>query len=161
MATMRFNRISPSFFLFVLSFWFFSCSENRIFEEFTGFKSLSWAASDTVTYELSGLGYDHVTTAIGVRYNDDYEFHNLYVRCFLKDSVGHIKKDTLINLGLFDSKTGKPSGRGFGNRLTLYDTLSFGGMDDGSKIQFVQYMRKDTLKGIEAIGLKITSSYKN
>lgn len=154
---MRINRIFPHLFLLVVTWWCLACSDDRIFEEFTEFHHLNWASSDTVTYNISGLKDAQVMSAIGVRYNDDYEFHNLYVRCFLKDSIGQVKQDTLINLPLFNAKTGKPRGRGFGNRLTFYDTLPFNKFEGSNSIQFVQYMRKDTLEGIEAVGLKITN----
>jgi gliding motility-associated lipoprotein GldH len=75
----------------------------------------------------------------------------------LKDSLGQPMVDSLLNINLFDVKTGKPLGDGFGNIFTKYDTLPMEQIYDNQhvKIQFIQYMRKEELEGIEAVGLKI------
>ncbi|MEX2513093.1 MAG: gliding motility lipoprotein GldH [Cyclobacteriaceae bacterium] len=142
--------------LFLLVSWILtSCQGNRLYEEYNAFPTLSWAVSDTIKFSLPAIEPIHPISVIGIRYNEEYEFHNLYVRCFLKDSLGNPEQDTLVNIHLFDSKTGKPLGKGFGSRLTLYDTLPISDMTPNSTIELIQYMRMDTLKGIEAVGLKV------
>jgi hypothetical protein len=56
---------------------------------------------------------------------------------------------------LFDSKSGKPKGNGFGNSFTFYDTLPFPISANTSELIYLQYMRQENLPGIEAVGLKI------
>ena len=96
-----------------------------------------------------------MSSILAIRYDDKYEYNNLYVRFLLRDSVDKVLMDSLLNIHLFDPKTGKPLGQGFGNRRIRYDTLPGGLIQAKSTFQFIQYMRKDTLAGIESIGLKI------
>ena len=134
-----------------------ACDKNRVFEQYQGMDDLKWAISDTVSFEFTSLTSDTVTSSIGVKYNDRFVFHNLYVRYLLKDSLGNQLQDSLINILLFDPKTGKPLGDGYGNVFTLFDTLPLVHLQEnqGLKVQLIQYMRKEQLDGIEAVGLKI------
>jgi gliding motility-associated lipoprotein GldH len=134
-----------------------ACDSDRIFEEYKGMESVHWDLSDTVVFQLGPIKTERVIGSIGIRYNDSFEFHNLYVRYLLKDSLGQNLGDSLINIELFDSKTGKPLGDGFGNVFTIYDTIPLTLLHEnqGLQVQFIQYMRKEQLKGIEAVGLKI------
>lgn len=136
---------------------FSSCNSERLFEEHQGMELLHWAVQDTVSFEVEGLDPQSAVPILNIRYNDTYEFHNLYVRYLLRDSLGTVLGDSLINVSLFDSKTGQPLGDGFGNIFTKHDTLPriLTSVQPKLKIQFVQYMRKDELEGIEAVGLKI------
>ncbi|MEX2592136.1 MAG: gliding motility lipoprotein GldH [Anditalea sp.] len=151
------NRLFLFCLLLPLMWFFHACNSDRIFEDYLGMESLTWAISDTVSFELTPVNTEQTVSTIGIRYNDSFEFHNLYVRFLLKDSIGQHLADSLINIDLFDSKTGKPLGDGFGNVFTKYDTLPLTQVFENQKIkvQFIQYMRKDNLQGIEAVGLKI------
>jgi len=71
------------------------------------------------------------------------------------DSLNNVIENKLINVPLFDSKSGKPLGKGFGNTYTRYDTIPFLLNIETKKVTFLQYMRQNQLEGIEAIGLKI------
>lgn len=132
-----------------------SCSDNRVFEEFHSFKSNSWYENDSVVFDLKELDENIGKKLIGIRFNESYPFSNFYVRIISEDSSGLILDNKLINIPLFDSKSGKPKGTGFGNSFTLYDTLPFELPPNTSKLILLQYMRQNNLPGIEAIGLKI------
>ncbi len=146
-------------FLFFLTMGIASCNTDRVFEAYQGMPDLHWNVEDTVSFELEALQLHEGFPLLGLRYNDTYEFHNLYVRYLLTDSVGKVLADSLINIHLFDPVSGKPLGKGFGNVYTKYDTLPTLAIPPGQKHQhqFVQYMRKEDLKGIEAVGLKINA----
>ena len=135
-----------------------SCNSDRIFEEYQGMPELHWNLEDTVSFKMEAIAPNAARPLIGLRYNDTYEFYNLYVRYLLTDSLGKVLGDSLINLHLFDPKTGKPLGTGFGNVYTKYDTLPDLGIPQGQKQQFrfIQYKRTEEIKGIEAVGLKIS-----
>jgi len=145
--------------LYVLLAWagmLISCNGDRIFEEYQGMENLHWEITDTVSFELEPFNTENTLSTIGIKYNDTFEFHNLYVKFLLKDSVGNVVQDSLINIELFDSKTGKPLGEGFGNVYTKYDSLPLLDFKNQPiKALFIQYMRKEELQGIEAVGLKI------
>lgn len=133
----------------------FSCSGDRVFEEFSSFSTQSWNEKDTVAFDLKDLKEKQGRKLIGVRFNEEYPFSNCYIRVICRDSSGTILDNKLINVPLFDSKSGQPKGGGFGNTYTLYDTLPFEMSDLTSEVVFLQYMRQDDLPGLEAVGLKI------
>lgn len=137
-----------------------ACNGDRLFEEFRGMQDLQWGVEDTVSFEVAEVDPNLSPTFIAVRYNDRYEFHNLYVRYLLKDSIGTVLADSLINVYLFDPKTGKPLGSGYGNVYTKYDELPplQVAPSDKYRFEFIQYMRTDTLGGVEAVGLRINKS---
>jgi gliding motility-associated lipoprotein GldH len=132
-----------------------SCSEDRVFEEFQSFDSFSWNEKDSVTFDLSKVRNKSGKNLIGVRFTEEFPFSNFYVRVISEDSAGLVLDNKLINIPLFDSKSGKPKGGGFGNSFTFYDTLPFQISNRSSKLIYLQYMRQENLPGIEAVGLKI------
>lgn len=134
-----------------------ACNSDRVFEEYQGMPDLHWKVEDTVSFEVEALDPEASLPLLGIRYNDTYGFHNLYIRYLLADSLGNTLVDSLINIHLFDSKSGRPLGEGFGNVHTLYDTLpsTLVPGDQKLRFQFIQYMRVEELEGIEAVGLKI------
>src|SRR5690606_31816663 len=144
-------------FLFLLTLSIASCNNDRVFEEYQGMPELHWNVEDTVSFEPEAIDPNVTFPLLGLRYNDTYEFHNLYVRYLLTDSLGKVLADSLINIHLFDPVSGKPLGSGFGNVYTKYDTLPNLAIPQGQKHRyaFIQYMRTEELKGIEAVGLKI------
>ena len=132
-----------------------SCSGDRVFEEFHSFESNTWHERDTVYFNLSDLEERTDKNLIGVRFNEEFPFSNFYIRVISKDSTGVTIDNKLINIPLFDSKSGKPKGNGFGSTFTFYDTLPFQISSNTTELIYLQYMRQDNLEGIEAIGLKI------
>ena len=134
-----------------------SCNQNRVFEEYYGMEIQAWNIEDTVSFEVErDLTYDKAVLIF--KYNNDYEYRNLYFRYILSDSLGKELDSRLINVPLFESTSGKPLGKGYGSTFTNYDTLAINNKIDFHKIHLLQYMRVDELKGIEAIGLKLIKS---
>ena len=144
--------------LWMLSLAITACNKGRVYESFQDLKALNWVVSDTVSFAVDSidLGLD-LNAIIGIRYNDKYEYNNLYLRYILRDSVERIVTDSLLNIHLFDPRTGQPLGQGFGNRRIKYDTLPGNLVIPDATFQFIQYMRKDSLAGIESVGLKIVN----
>ncbi|TDQ18452.1 gliding motility-associated lipoprotein GldH [Algoriphagus boseongensis] len=132
-----------------------SCDGNRAFEEFHAFPGETWTLTDTVKFELNKEPNELGETLIGVRFNENYPFSNLYVNFWVNDSSGNVLETKLLNIPLFDSKSGKPIGKGFGDTFTKFDTLRFPLNEKGRSITILQYMRKEEVEGIEAIGIKI------
>ncbi|MFN4000131.1 gliding motility lipoprotein GldH [Algoriphagus sp.] len=132
-----------------------SCSADRVFEEFHSFNNLPWYENDSVSFDLKELKVKNGKNLIAVRFTEAYPFSNFYLRVMSQDSLGVIIDNRLINVPLFDSKSGQPRGKGFGNTFTYYDTLPFQMLENTNKLVFLHYMRQDQLPGIDAIGLKI------
>ncbi len=133
----------------------FACSEDRIFEEFKPLPNQSWGIEDSLRFDLGEIDPTGRQSLIALRFNEGYPFSNCYVRVLSQDSLGIIIENKLINVPLFDSKTGEPLGEGFGNTYTFYDSLPFQFMAGTKSIVLLQYMRENQLPGIEAVGLKI------
>jgi len=132
-----------------------SCSGDRIFEEFESLDSAVWKSNDSINFDLTLLDLASRTSLIAIRFNESYKFSNCYVRIISRDSSNLILENRLVNMPLFDSRSGKPLGRGFGNTITKYDTIPFQLNPGTSSITLLQYMREDELSGIEAVGFKI------
>lgn len=130
------------------------CDSSRLYEEYRGMDSGSWNLNDTVTFVVPKPLPDS-KTLLAVKYTNEYEFRNLYLTYFLKDSLNQTIESQLIDIPLFDSKSGRPLGKGYGNTFTKFDTISIDSPKTFYSIQLVQYMRTDQLKGIESLGLKI------
>ncbi len=134
-----------------------SCDANRVFEKYWDFEDVTWNLDEGVTFNIQEIQHQSTIPVISIRYTDTYEFHNLYLRFVQEDSTASILQDTLVNVALFDPKTGKPLGNGYGNRHTVYDTLLGKGriFPQTAEIIIWQYMRKDRLEGIESVGIKL------
>ncbi|WP_074224870.1 gliding motility lipoprotein GldH [Algoriphagus halophilus] len=132
-----------------------SCSDDRVFEEFKALPTQNWAMEDSLHFDLSAVQLQDNQSLIAFRFNEEYAFSNCYVRVLSQDSTGTIIENKLINVPLFDSKTGEPLGDGFGSTYTFYDSLPFQLPNHTKKVTLLQYMRQNQLPGIEAVGLKI------
>jgi gliding motility-associated lipoprotein GldH len=144
-----------SYFTFgILSVLFLiSCSNDRVFEAYQGMNNLTWRLQDTVSFEMSSP-LPNGPSVLAIKYNDDFPYRNLYLRFITLDSLGNELEADLINISLFESTTGNPLGKGYGSSFTKYDTLAISSEIPYRDIHFVQYMRLEDLKGIEALGLK-------
>ncbi|WP_186754683.1 gliding motility lipoprotein GldH [Echinicola salinicaeni] len=151
----------PSFLPFILlgllTSGIFSCDSNRVYEEYQGLSGYSWSVADTLTFEVPSGTAKNLRSTLRIKYNDSYDYYNIYVRYILKDSLDSLLENQLLDINLFDPKTGKPLGEGFGNTYTQQDTLPLKNIEEliPLKVQLIQYMRSKELKGIESIGLKI------
>ena len=144
-----------NFLFFLLVMLAFGCSDDRIYEDFQAIPSGNWGMQDTLRFDLGNLDLTGRKSMIAVRFNEGYPFSNCYVRIISYDSAGIILENKLINVPLFDSKSGEPLGKGMGSTYTKYDTLPFSFKPETRSLTFLQYMRTYQLTGIEAVGLKI------
>ena len=144
-----------NFLFFLLVMLPFGCSDDRIYEDFQAVPAGNWGIQDTLRFDLGDLDLSGRKSMIAVRFNESYPFSNCYVRVISYDSVGVILENKLINVPLFDSKSGEPLGKGIGSTYTKYDTLPFSFKPETRSLTFLQYMRTDQLIGIEALGVKI------
>jgi len=144
-----------NFLFFLLVTLAFGCSDDRIYEDFQAVPAGNWGMQDTIRFDLGDLDLTGRKSMIAVRFNEGYPFSNCYVRVISYDSAGVILENKLINMPLFDSKSGEPLGKGIGSTYTKYDTLPFSFKPETRSLTVLQYMRTDQLTGIEALGVKI------
>jgi len=140
-----------------------SCNSNKLFEKNTNIYNAAWSKLKIISFDVNVVDtvskYDFY---INVRNNTDYSFSNLYLfmNTILPDK--QMSKDTIECL--LADKNGKWFGKGWGK----YRFLS---LQLGKKMHFPQKglytfeiqhaMRKDTLKNITDIGIKIEKSRQN
>jgi gliding motility-associated lipoprotein GldH len=93
-----------------------------------------------------------------VAYTPAYPYQNLYINYTLQDKNTCTLATALHQEMLFDPKTGKPLGKGWGkNKYTeslLLKNYSFAQPDAYSLI-LTQFMRQEALPGIYQVGIKI------
>jgi gliding motility-associated lipoprotein GldH len=136
-----------------------ACDKQRIFEENKPIAEGFWYVDDVMDFQFDiedvDLAYNIYTN---VSHSSEYNFYNLYYKYTLQDSTAKDIKSELVNINLFDPKTGVPLGKGLGdvfdhNQLILED---FEFEKPGKyKISFQQYMRTDSLPNIVFIGARV------
>lgn len=142
--------------LFLLS----ACDPNRIYEQNTDIEDNKWRIEDikefsfdikdtTKTYQI----YFNVRNALS------YEYYNLYLSQTLIGPGKEKFYSRLHEMYLMDPKTGEPLGSGagdiFDHTFLAVKAQRFPKMGT-YKIRLRQYMRKNPLPGIMAIGIKIS-----
>jgi|DewCreStandDraft_4_1066084.scaffolds.fasta_scaffold85964_3 gliding motility-associated lipoprotein GldH len=141
------------------------CDSTRLYEQNHDFEKNCWKTSEKpeFSFHISDTTVAYNLYA-NIRNDTDYPFSNLYFNFRISDTTGVIH-EKLLSAELFDRKTGKPlgsSGIGFlfdhrvpllqGHRFTRRSTYT---------IRFEHFMRKDTICGIRAIGLRVETMRKN
>jgi gliding motility-associated lipoprotein GldH len=146
--------------IFLLAVLLSACDENRVYEKNRDFKERSWLVSDTTVFEFriadTVLNYNMYCN---IRNSLAFPYSRLFVNAYLEDSTGRVMQKKLIQTYLFDRDTGKPMGSsGLGDiydqRIPLMNAYRFP-YSGKYKMRFEQYMRKDTLEGMLAIGLRV------
>lgn len=132
-----------------------SCDGERLYEDFHAFDQGGWEVSDTVAFDLGELDSITGQSLVAVRFTEDFPFSNMYIKLVYRDSSKLVLRDTVWNVPIFDTQSGKPLGKGFGNTYTTYDTLPFAIPAQTKEILLLQYMRQAELLGVEAVGIKV------
>lgn len=141
-----------------LSLLLFSCDSSRVYESFHELPQ-GWSATDTITFDvgLEDMNREYRLTT-QFRCSNTYPYSNLYYQLILKSIEGEVLSSGLEQVFFFEQKTGKPLGDGLGDFFTVEQSVDRSwpiGITDSARVQIVQYMRIDTLQGIDRVGLRI------
>jgi gliding motility-associated lipoprotein GldH len=137
-----------------------ACDENRVYEKNIDFDERFWAVQDSAEFVFhipnNSIEYN---LYCDVRNSVSYEWSRLFIHYYLMDSTGNVLQNKLAELMLFDPKTGKPfgsSGLGdiYDHRLQVIKNFKFP-YSGKFRMKFKQEMRKDSLDGILAVGLRV------
>lgn len=145
--------------VFLAIFSLSACDKNRIYEKNIDISDYNWKIADvkefsfditdtTRTYQI----FFHVRNASG------YEYYNLYLSQTLIGPDRNKLYSRLHEMYLMDPKTGEPLGSGAGDIFdhTFLAIKAQRFPKVGTyKIRLRQYMRKNPLPGIMAIGIKV------
>jgi gliding motility-associated lipoprotein GldH len=145
---------------FVLAVLFVACDDSRVYEKYNDFGKQGWLVTDTVGFNFQ---VNDTTSTYNlycnVRNSVSYPYSRLFFNYYLQDNTGRILEKRLQQTFLFDQQTGKPEGKsGLGDiydqRVPLKTKYKFSRAGK-YRVWFEQYMRKDTLEGILAVGLRV------
>jgi gliding motility-associated lipoprotein GldH len=135
-----------------------SCTEDRYYESNYDFKNRTWEIEHTAqfSFEIDSIDVPY-QLLLNIRNTMDYPFRNLYIKYKLKDST-FLVEDKLMNVQLFESKTGKPFGDRqseiYSHQIILQDSVFF--QKKGTyQIELKQYMREEELEGIVSAGIRL------
>jgi gliding motility-associated lipoprotein GldH len=141
-----------------------ACSNSSFYEANYDLKDQAWRLNDVPEFafyvEDTSLRYD---IDVVMRYGNQYRFQNLYLTRILLDRRGRSLDSTLVNIQLFNDKTGQPLGSGIGDIFTVSQpilTQQKFNRPDTFKIRVRQTMRPDTLRHVVSVGLQVNTSPK-
>lgn len=147
-------------FIFVILVFLFSCDSNRVFEDNVEFADRTWKISEPALLEFQiADASKSYNLYLDIRNSIDYPYSRIFVNYSLQDSAGgELSKKQLAEY-LFDQKTGKPNGSSglgdiYDHQFPIASNMKFA-KPGKYKARFDQFMRKDTLQGILAVGLRV------
>lgn len=136
-----------------------SCDSGSVYEENVDIQNKTWLASDSVQFSFRidepDKKYD---IFYNVRNTITYPYQNLYFTYSLRDLQGDSLRAGLMNIILFDPKTGKPHGNGLGDIFShQYKILpEYQFPDTGVyTLHLKQAMRIDSLQEILSTGISV------
>lgn len=146
--------------LFALTLLMLSgCDPNRVYEQNIDLAEGKWAIDNApvFTFEIKDATHTY-NIYFNVRYDLQYDFYNLYLRHQLTGPDGEQLSSGLHELLLMDLKTGKPLGKGSSDvydlQALVLKNVSFAKAGT-YKLRLTQYMRRDPLPYVQAIGIRV------
>lgn len=136
-----------------------ACDQGRIFEQNKTITEGYWYVNSIIDFQFeiadAEIPYNIYSN---VSHSSDYNFYNLYYKFTLKDSTAKEIKSELININLFNPKSGEPLGSGLGDVFDHQQLIleNFDFENPGKyQISFQQYMRTDSLPNILSVGARV------
>lgn len=145
----------------LLLFVFSSCDPNRVYEQNVELQNGDWTVDNAPVFEFliqdTSQQYD---IYFNVRYALSYDYYNLYMRHQLVGPDSVQLSSQLHEVLLMDSKTGRPLGKGSSD---IYDLQALAIKNIAFKktgtykLKLTQYMRRDPLPDILAVGIRVAT----
>lgn len=143
--------------LFLTTFLFFSCGQNYLFEQTHHIENGEWKYENTFDYTFDITDTTKIyNLLLEVEHTVEYAFQNCYFKIYTQFPSGE-KTDQLLSIDLADG-----IGRWQGNCSSTSCTVlldiqkrAFFNALGTHTITLEQYMRKNPLKGIESLSIKL------
>ena len=141
-----------------------ACDKNGVYQNFTDFDSQFWHQDSVVTFrfKIEDASRKYNLKAL-IRNSQQYPYHNLYYQYTLVDQNDSVLNQELMQIILFDPKTGVPMGGGVGeiydNDQMVLENYTFPSAGE-YEVSITQYMRLDTLPYVYSVGLRIEDAAK-
>jgi gliding motility-associated lipoprotein GldH len=146
--------------LFIAAGFVFSCDDSRVYEKNVDFEDKAWMTVNKPEFEITITD----TTAAynlycNLRNGLSYPYARIFFTYYIQDSLGLVLQKRLVDYTMFDPKTGAPNGTSglgdiFDHQIPIVTNHKFP-YSGIHKIKFEQFMRKDTLDGIFAVGVRV------
>lgn len=136
-----------------------ACDQNRVYDTSVEISDSGWAKDDVKRFQFTigetSSRYNILANFTNAR---NYPFHNLYYQYQLVGPQGELLKEELVNINLFEPKTGKPNGDGLGDifdhRQLLLKNYEFPKSGD-YVVRLEHHMRRDTVPLVIAVGVRV------
>ena len=145
------------FILLILSQLLISCGESYVFEKTYEIEKGAWTYDNTLDYAFEVTDTTKIyNLLLEISHSIDYAYQNCYLKIYTQFPSGE-KTDYLLSVDLADG-IGRWQGDCNGESCTtLFDIAKQTTFKELGKhtITLEQYMRKDPLKGIESLAIKL------
>ena len=150
------KRLSPilSVVLFLL---LAACDGNRVYQQAYEFDKRGWHMDSIPAFTFEVEDNAPKNLVLHLRNSIAYPWHNVYLTYYLEDSTGRELASELINIQLFDPKTGAPQGKGssiYQHEVSILENHRFPTTGKYT-IKVAQYMRELELKEILSVGVRV------
>ena len=153
-------------FFFLVGALLTSCDNQRVFEDNFEFSDRTWKITEEPRFDFT---ISDTTARYNLYYNVrnslTYPYSRIFVTYHLYDSTGREITKKLVNHDLFDQKTGRPFGNSglgdlYDHQFPLLKQYAFPAKGKFS-VKLDQLMRKDTLQGVLAVGIRVEKESEN
>jgi gliding motility-associated lipoprotein GldH len=143
-------------FVALLGMLFAGCQPQHIFHAYQDLPGQVWPVGAPASFQFSIETPAEYALSYHVRNTRDYPFYNLYVKYEILDAQGVLVRQQIHETNLMHPQTGVP----LGNGESIYDhsipAIKHRFEQPGTyQFRISQYMRVDTLQGIQAIGFTV------
>jgi gliding motility-associated lipoprotein GldH len=136
-----------------------ACGRNSLYEKNVDLDKRMWIADSTFSFTFKVTDpsptYD---IFLNVRNTLAYPYQNIYIQSEMKNGQGEVLLKQLNNIQLFDTRSGKPFGKGLGDIFSHeYKAITGYQFSDTGQytIELQQYMRRDTLPELLSVGIGV------
>lgn len=150
-----------TYIIFLSIFSLSACDSNRIYEQNIDIQNKNWRIEDSKEFKFQITDTTkNYQVFFNIRNALFYEYFNLYISETLYNPDGQKLHTKLHELYLMDKKTGEPLGKGAGD---IFDHSVLALKNQQFKkpgtytLRLTQYMRKNPLPGIMAVGIRVTA----
>ena len=142
----------------------FACESTPIYQNKVTLTDHAWPAEELLNFSFqvqdTAQLYD---IYLVVNNTQAYPYQNLYITYYLEDATQALCNSELKNYPLFEAKTGKPLGKGWGkvksHALIVLQGHHFS-CPGWYTFKLAQFMRTEALTGLQAVGIKVTHAAK-
>jgi len=138
---------------------FGSCETNTVYTVTHTLSGYTWYRKDNLQFNFciqdNTQPYD---IYLLIKYAPEYPYQNLYLTYYIKDIQSTVLTTELKNYLLFEPKTGKPLGKGWGrnkrHELILLKNYYFS-TPGTYTVELAQFMRTENLLGVHTVGIRV------